>query len=379
MATIFRSDGTEIEVQDKLVSGQNIKTVNGKSLLGSGNIVVEGGEGGGGVSVDEQQAIMGSPHIYLSSAVTSANLDAWVCTDIYDLYDALVSAHPDFFVRNTDLGSDQSGDHMLRHYTMRMQSPYVSRSYKPYDSSTNNYNRATMSPRTILINSGIHGDEKSSVYGTYLAIKAILESSEEWAVFIRTNFCLEICPIANPWGFNNNVRPNSADVNLNRDFFSETPQAETTCLKNLIASCYNLHAVLDSHNTTFTTTPHSGSVPYAYLCSMAAFNFHPYYCRVATMLASANFSRLDTLFKNAGLGNQKPYICVWLSPNRGTFMDYVNTGLNLLGGTVESLSGQGANPLNNAKWSEVTQYMLINLIQIYGCKEYDKSNSVVSA
>ena len=32
--------------QDKLVSGQNIKTINGKSILGSGNIVIEGGSGG---------------------------------------------------------------------------------------------------------------------------------------------------------------------------------------------------------------------------------------------------------------------------------------------------------------------------------------------
>jgi hypothetical protein len=32
--------------QDKLVSGNNIKTINGKSLLGSGNLIIEGGSGG---------------------------------------------------------------------------------------------------------------------------------------------------------------------------------------------------------------------------------------------------------------------------------------------------------------------------------------------
>lgn len=36
------------EKQDKLVSGTNIKTVNGTSILGSGNIVIEGGSGGSG-------------------------------------------------------------------------------------------------------------------------------------------------------------------------------------------------------------------------------------------------------------------------------------------------------------------------------------------
>ena len=36
----------DVNKQEKLVSGTSIKTVNGQSLLGSGNIVVEGGEGG---------------------------------------------------------------------------------------------------------------------------------------------------------------------------------------------------------------------------------------------------------------------------------------------------------------------------------------------
>lgn len=35
--------------QPKLVSGENIKTINGQSLLGSGNIEVTGGGGGGGI------------------------------------------------------------------------------------------------------------------------------------------------------------------------------------------------------------------------------------------------------------------------------------------------------------------------------------------
>ena len=36
--------------QDELVSGINIKTINGQSILGSGNITIEGGSGGGGTS-----------------------------------------------------------------------------------------------------------------------------------------------------------------------------------------------------------------------------------------------------------------------------------------------------------------------------------------
>lgn len=39
--------------QDKLVSGTNIKTINGTSLLGSGNITIEGGSGGGSSAYSE--------------------------------------------------------------------------------------------------------------------------------------------------------------------------------------------------------------------------------------------------------------------------------------------------------------------------------------
>lgn len=39
------------EKQDTLVSGTNIKTINGVSLLGEGNLVIQGGSGSGGASV----------------------------------------------------------------------------------------------------------------------------------------------------------------------------------------------------------------------------------------------------------------------------------------------------------------------------------------
>lgn len=40
------------DYQEKLVSGTNIKTVNGQSLLGEGNIVIEGGGGGSSITID---------------------------------------------------------------------------------------------------------------------------------------------------------------------------------------------------------------------------------------------------------------------------------------------------------------------------------------
>jgi hypothetical protein len=42
----------DIGAQPALVSGTTIKTVNGTSLLGSGNIVIAGGGGGGGGAIN---------------------------------------------------------------------------------------------------------------------------------------------------------------------------------------------------------------------------------------------------------------------------------------------------------------------------------------
>lgn len=50
--------------QDTLVSGENIKTVNGKSLLGGGNIEIEGGSSGGGLSDSDRETINNLIELY---------------------------------------------------------------------------------------------------------------------------------------------------------------------------------------------------------------------------------------------------------------------------------------------------------------------------
>lgn len=50
--TTLQMDDKLREKQDVLVSGKNIKTINGESIVGEGNIKIEGGEGGGGFDAD---------------------------------------------------------------------------------------------------------------------------------------------------------------------------------------------------------------------------------------------------------------------------------------------------------------------------------------
>ena len=61
-----------IEFQEKLVSGENIATVNGQSLLEGGNIVIEGGSGG---ITEEKEVYIGSEE------PTDENVKLWIDTD----------------------------------------------------------------------------------------------------------------------------------------------------------------------------------------------------------------------------------------------------------------------------------------------------------
>ena len=66
--------------QDTLVSGTNIKTVNGESLLGSGNIEIQGGGGSGEENVIESISVNGT-----AQTVTNKNVDITVPTKTSDL------------------------------------------------------------------------------------------------------------------------------------------------------------------------------------------------------------------------------------------------------------------------------------------------------
>ena len=70
--------------QDTLVSGTNIKTVNGNSLLGSGNIVISGGGGGG----DINSITMNGSAVPVNAGVADLGT---VVTDKSDKQDTLVS------------------------------------------------------------------------------------------------------------------------------------------------------------------------------------------------------------------------------------------------------------------------------------------------
>ena len=58
--------------QDTVVSGTNIKTINNQSILGEGNITIEGGSGGGGSITIDPSLDSGSTNAVANNAITNA-------------------------------------------------------------------------------------------------------------------------------------------------------------------------------------------------------------------------------------------------------------------------------------------------------------------
>lgn len=68
--------------QDQLVSGTTIKTLNGTSLLGPGNINISGGSGGGtqNVFIQESEPTVSTGDKALWIDITGGNLNFWIVT-----------------------------------------------------------------------------------------------------------------------------------------------------------------------------------------------------------------------------------------------------------------------------------------------------------
>ena len=95
-------NGTDYNVKDAnaqetLVSGTNIKTINNESILGSGNITIQGGSGGGETVIELTQAQYDaltaySPDItYIITDATPINMDDYATTGTVNTLSGQVS------------------------------------------------------------------------------------------------------------------------------------------------------------------------------------------------------------------------------------------------------------------------------------------------
>lgn len=183
-------------------------------------------------------------------------------SQLYDLYDALVAAYPDYIAK-TDLGTDQSGNYHLYKYSFVPESIVVT--------GTGSFTIPDM-PK-ILLGSGTHGngqdagDEPEMVVGTYYLMKNICDNwyNNDALTYLRHNVQIELIPVQNPWGYVNKSRRNSRGVDINRNFpFGWTlgtygnndyggteplSEAESVIIKNFIDSNTDALFYLDLHTT----------------------------------------------------------------------------------------------------------------------------------
>ena len=172
-------------------------------------------------------------------------------TDIYSIYDSIVSDHSDYVTKSV-LGTVSTEELEMRKYvfnTMQIQ---------------NNSAYSLKKPKLILM-AGIHGYEQGSAYCLARVMKQLADGTDSISKFIRNNVEIIVVPVGNPYGYNHNQRKNENGVDLNRNFpagwsSSGTPsddyyggasagsEEETQLLVSLLEDNTDAYYVVDFHN-----------------------------------------------------------------------------------------------------------------------------------
>lgn len=210
----------------------------------------------------ERALLVGSPSICISTNTADAfeAQDSYTLSQLYALYDNLVSANKGIIYRDYDLGTASDGTSPIREYVIKLNRPMVYTGevtltsngvdpVLPLEGVTNEWDSTNNNP-VLLLTSGVHGNEKTSCWGTALAVKYIVESQDEAAKFLRSNFEIHICPAVNPWGIANYRRPNANDVDINRDFGTFASPEARAIRDWILRYKSRTVAMVDSHGTT---------------------------------------------------------------------------------------------------------------------------------
>ena len=304
---------------------------------------------------------MGNPYAYVSQEITDEILDSKVCDDIYAIYDTLVTNYPQYISRLPDIGYDESGL-PIRLYRLCWQEPWLNGSGHEawWDEDYNIYS-SSYDWQKLWLSAGTHGNEKSNVYGVALSIKEIIESNESFAKYIRGNLMIDICPIVNPWGFNNTSR-NGYHVDgliddINRDFLTRT-RSESQAVYNRVTSV-DYDAFIDTHNSggnaNYFGTPTTNPLKKLYV-------------QMNMKLGGIVYESWSTLTS----GEQyavAPYLQCWVEDPKGMMQDMMNI-LGIPGYLIESVgvykAGLGVLTPNHKKFCKFTKDMVINSLIALG-------------
>ena len=123
-------------------------------------------------------------------------------------------------------------------------------------------------PPKILLTSGVHSDEKTSMMALYNVIASLFDVNNKNALAIRNSVTIKVVPCVNPWGYsqpNNNGRLNARGVNINRNFsynwnasttsekgVSQYSELETQALRVWLENNSDAVFCLDCHNSALS-------------------------------------------------------------------------------------------------------------------------------
>jgi hypothetical protein len=188
---------------------------------------------------------------------TPSDLDGVTKTEeVYALYDALVTKYPAYVAKNV-LGKNSEGTDICE-----------------YVFTTGDYNSAdtlrTKDPvipkPTVLVISGIHGDERSAVKSTYQFLRDMANFSP-MLFQLREGVTFKVIPVATPGALDRGKRVNENGVNVNRNFeynWSATAddgmnyagaaaadQVEAQILQDWFGENANAALLVDHHNSGY--------------------------------------------------------------------------------------------------------------------------------
>jgi succinylglutamate desuccinylase len=160
---------------------------------------------------------------YIPTGVGSANnvsdrvFKNWTVAQIYAAWDEFITKYPKYVTKETAPYKDMSDTYDLLRYVFTPEEGYE---------------------KTILIQAGVHGTEKGSIYSTLRIFQILCEKWREnpQLGYLRNYVRFVVIPLGNPWGYANGVLVNADTLgntgnkgtNINRNFDANWLQVMST-------------------------------------------------------------------------------------------------------------------------------------------------------
>ena len=143
--------------------------------------------------------------------VSKFKFDSTTMDTVYSLFDELMENNSDYITK-TDCAE-----------LLGLSYPDYAIGYNTYMYTLSNNvemygNQSNIIKKKLLIVAGNHGNERASIYNTYLFAKRLCEADNANYYKLRSTFDIYIVPCLNGYGIINNTRANGNEVNINRNF-----------------------------------------------------------------------------------------------------------------------------------------------------------------